>query len=61
MEHTNTYKLMKRTIENQKKKGTLDVDSTMDKLDIFLMRDRITPDEYQELAELVNDEQEGNE
>lgn len=61
MEHTNTYKLMKRTIENQKRKGTLDVDSTMNKLDLFLMRDRITADEYQELAELVNDEQEGNE
>ena len=49
-----TYKLMKRVIENGLKKGNLDVESTMQKLDVFLMADRITVEEYQELAELMN-------
>ena len=48
-----TYRLMKRIIE----KGGYDYDSTMDKLDVFLMADRITPEQYQELVELM---QEGN-
>lgn len=49
-----TYKLMKRVIENGLKKGNLDVESTMQKLDVFLMADRITAEEYQELVELMN-------
>ena len=49
-----TYKLMKRVIENGLKKGNLDVESTMQKLDVFLMADRITVEEYQELVELMN-------
>lgn len=49
-----TYKLMKRIIENGLKKGSLDVESTMQKLDVFLMADRITVEEYQELVELMN-------
>jgi hypothetical protein len=48
-----TYKLMKRIIENGLKKGNLDVESTMQKLDVFLMADRITIEEYQELVELI--------
>ena len=51
---TMTYKLMKRVIENGLKKGNLDVESTMQKLDVFLMADRITVEEYQELVELMN-------
>lgn len=51
---TMTYKLMKRIIENGLKKGNLDVESTMQKLDVFLMADRITVEEYQELVELMN-------
>lgn len=48
-----TYKLMKRIIENGLKKGNLDVEATMLKLDVFLMADRISPEEYQELVELI--------
>lgn len=48
-----TYKLMKRIIENGQKKGNLDVEGTMQKLDVFLMADRITIEEYQELVELI--------
>ena len=51
---TMTYKLMKRVIENGLKKGNLDVEATMQKLDVFLMADRITIEEYQELVELMN-------
>ena len=49
-----TYKLMKRLIENGLKNGTLDREATMLKLDVFLMADRITPEEYQELVEMIN-------
>ena len=45
-----TYKLMKRIIE----KGKYDKDSTLQKLDVFLMADRITVEEYQELVEMIN-------
>lgn len=44
-----TYKLMKRIIE----KGSYDYESTLLKLDVFLMADRITVEEYQELVELM--------
>ena len=49
-----TYRLMKRIIENGLKNGNLDVEATMLKLDVFLMADRITVEEYQELVELMN-------
>ncbi len=49
-----TYKLMKRIIEKGLRKGDLDVEATMQKLDVFLMADRITPEEYQDLVELMN-------
>lgn len=52
--NTMTYKLMKRVIENGLRKGNLDVEATMQKLDVFLMADRITVEEYQELVELMN-------
>ena len=45
-----TYKLMKRIIE----KGNYDKDNTLQKLDVFLMVDRITVEEYQELVEMIN-------
>lgn len=48
-----TYKLMKRLIENGLKNGTLDKEATLMKLDVFLMADRITVEEYQELVELM--------
>lgn len=49
-----TYRLMKRIIETGLKKGNLDVEDTMQKLDVFLMANRITVEEYQELVELIN-------
>lgn len=56
MEDSNmTYKLMKRIIE----KGGFDRESTLLKLDVFLMADRITPEEYQELVELMGEADNG--
>ena len=53
--NTMTYKLMKRFIENGLKKGNLDREATMQKLDVFLMADRITVEEYQELVEMMEE------
>lgn len=53
--NTMTYKLMKRIIENGIKKGNLNRESTLQKLDVFLMADRITVDEYQELVEMMEE------
>ncbi len=44
-----TYKLMKRIIT----KGGYDHEKTLLKLDVLLMADRITAEEYQELVELM--------
>lgn len=52
-EYSMTYKLMKRIIENGIKKGNLNREDTLQKLDVFLMADRITVEEYQELVELM--------
>lgn len=49
-----TYKLMKRIIQ----KGGYDREATLQKLDVFLMADRITPEEYQELVEMMGGEDE---
>lgn len=54
-DHTMTYRLMKRIIE----KGGYDRESTLLKLDVFLMADRITPEEYQELVELMGEDNNG--
>lgn len=51
--HTTTYTTFKKVILQQKAKGTLDIPSTLDKLDIFLMANRITDEEYKELMALV--------
>ena len=48
-ENMMTYKLMKRIIQ----KGGYDREGTMMKLDVFLMADRITVEEYQELVEMM--------
>lgn len=59
--HTTTYEMMKRTIERQIAKGTLNKESTLTKLDLFLMNDRITAEEYTELLALIEDgEDNGN-
>ena len=51
-----TYKLMKRIIT----KGGYDRESALLKLDVFLIADRITAEEYQELVELMGTEGERN-
>lgn len=48
-ENMMTYKLMKRIIQ----KGGYDREGTMMKLEVFLMADRITVEEYQELVEMM--------
>lgn len=48
-----TYKLMKRIIT----KGGYDREATLQKLDVFLMADRIAPEEYQELVEMMGGEE----
>lgn len=48
-ENMMTYKLMKRIIQ----KGGYDREGIMMKLDVFLMADRITVEEYQELVEMM--------
>lgn len=53
--NTMTYKLMKRIIENGIKKGNLDRESTLQKLDVFLMADRINVEEYQELVTMMEE------
>lgn len=55
-----TYRLMKRVIESGIKKGNLDREATMLKLDVFLMADRITAEEYQELVDLMGTEGDSN-
>lgn len=54
-ENTMTYKLMKRIIESGIKKGNLDRESTLQKLDVFLMADRINVEEYQELVAMMEE------
>ncbi len=53
-----TYRLMKRLVEQAKKRGTLEKEkeSIMQKLDVFLMADRISAEEYQELSGMVREE-----
>lgn len=48
-----TYKLCKKVIEKDKASGTLDVEEMTMKLDVFLLNDRITEDEYNELMALM--------
>lgn len=50
------YKLMKRIIA----RGGYDKSATMDKLDVFLTADRLSPEEYQELVGMVKKEDEGD-
>ena len=50
-----TYKLMKRIIQ----KGDYDPVSTLQKLDVFLMKDRITVEEYDELVDMINESEGG--
>lgn len=49
-----TYKLCKKVIENSINRGTLDKEDMLVKLDVFLLGNRITKEEYQELVDMVN-------
>ena len=49
-----TYLLCKTVIAKQKAAGTLNVDDMMAKLDVFLMNNRITSDQYNELMALMS-------
>ena len=51
----NFYSMTKRTIIRQKKAGKLDQEQWQVKLDVFLMFDRITTEQYTELKELMGD------
>ena len=48
-----TYEMMKRTIIRQKASGALNRSDWQSKLDVFMLFDRITPDQYTELKELI--------
>lgn len=50
---SSTYKLCKKVIEKEKVNGTLNVDEMTEKLDVFLLNDRITDEEYNELVALM--------
>ena len=53
-----TYEMMKRTdltIIRQKASGTLNRSDWQSKLDVFMLFDRITPEQYTELKELIGD------
>lgn len=47
------YRLMKKDIENNIKKGTLNYEDTQLKLDVFLARGRITVEQYEELSTMI--------
>ena len=49
-----TYLLCKTVITKQKAAGTLNAEDMMKKLDVFLMGDRISIDQYNELMALMS-------
>lgn len=49
------YTMTKDTIDRQKKAGRLNKEQWQKKLDVFLMFDRIIPEQYTELKELIGD------
>lgn len=50
-----TFITCKKVILNRLKNGTLDVNSMKDKLDVFLLAERITEEEYNELLALMQE------
>ena len=51
-----TYEMIKKSIEAKKARGALTetfIDSTKTKLDVFLMAERITIEEYNELMAML--------
>lgn len=49
-----TYRNCKKLIEN----GRYDYNDMLNKLDVFLLGDRITQTEYEELVQMMNDRKE---
>lgn len=50
-----TYRLCKTVILKEKANGTLNVEDMMQKLDVFLLNDRITESQYDELVALMTE------
>lgn len=50
-----TYTMCKTLIENYIKKGTMEIqkEDMLTKLDIFLLGDRITQEQYEELVKMM--------
>lgn len=51
-----TFILCKSVTIKQKAKGTLDITEMTSKIDVLLLNDRLTPDEYNELVALMKAE-----
>ncbi|MDE7279862.1 MAG: hypothetical protein K2N26_09085 [Oscillospiraceae bacterium] len=51
-----TFDIVKKAIEVQKRKGTLDRNAMMNKLDVFLLNGRISEEEYNEIAKMMMEE-----
>lgn len=52
-----TFTMLQKAIESKRKRGILTesyVASTKEKMDVFLMNDRITDEEYSKLTELLD-------
>lgn len=50
-----TYEMMKTLITEEKKTGAIDKKAWEKKLDVFLLFDRITAEQYTELKNIVGD------
>lgn len=51
-----TYTMIKKSIEAKKKRGALTeeyIEETKMKMDVFLMNNRLTEEEYNELTEML--------
>ena len=48
-----TFEIVKKAIEVQKRKSTLDRNAMMSKLDVFLLNGRISEEEYNEIAKMM--------
>ncbi len=50
----NTFTICKKVIENMLLRNTLNMEEMLSKLDVFLLCERISSDEYSLLEELIN-------
>lgn len=51
-----TYEMIEKSIEAKKSRGTLTtafVESTKSKMDVFMMNDRISEEQYNELTDMM--------